>query len=52
MIDRQLDEASLQQEDLPTLDLPRLGIGPEHYEAIGIAVRELSRQGIEVRMKK
>ncbi|MBR1498996.1 MAG: sulfate adenylyltransferase subunit CysN [Bacteroidaceae bacterium] len=51
MIDRQLDEADLRQEDLPTLDLPRLGIGPEHYEAIGKAVKELNRQGIEVTVK-
>ena len=51
MIEKQLDEADLLQEDLPTLDLPRLGIGPEHYEAIGKAVKELNRQGIEVTVK-
>ncbi len=37
---------------LPVLDLPRLGIGPEHYEAIGLAVKELSRQGIAVELCK
>ncbi len=40
------------QADLPTLDLPRLGIAPEHHEAIEQAVRELSRQGVEVRIIK
>ena len=52
MIEKPLDEASLSQEDLPTLDLPRLGIGPEHYAAIETAVKELSRQGIEIIIKK
>ena len=52
MIEKQLDEAELLHEDLPTLDLPKLGIGPEHYQAIETAVKELSRQGIEVRLKK
>ncbi len=37
---------------LPTLDLPRLGIAPEHYEAIETATKELSRQGIEVKIIK
>ncbi len=52
MIEKQLDEANLLHEDLPTLDLPKLGIGPEHYQAIETAVKELSRQGIEVKVKK
>lgn len=37
---------------LPVLDLPRLGIAPEHYEAVEKAVRALSRQGIEVKVVK
>ena len=37
---------------LPVLDLPRLGIAPEHYEAIEKAVKELSRQGIAVELRK
>lgn len=37
---------------LPVLDLPRLGIGPEHYEAIRRAVKELSRQGIAIELRK
>ena len=39
-------------DSLPTLDLPRLGIAPEHYEAIEKAVKELSRQGLEVKIVK
>ena len=31
---------------------PVAGIAPEHYEAIDKAVKELSRQGIEVKVKK
>ena len=46
-------ENDLHSDDaLPTLDLPKLGIAPEHYEAIDKAVKELSRQGIEVKVKK
>ena len=40
----------IQEADLPTLDLPRLGIAPEHYAAIETAVKELSRQGLEIRI--
>ena len=39
-------------EELPTLDLPKLGIGPEHYEAIDRAVKELERQGIGIKVTK
>ena len=39
-------------EALPILDLPKLGIAPEHYDAIEKAVKDLSRQGIEVRIRK
>ncbi len=52
MIEKQLDEADLLQEDLPTLDLPKLGIAPEHYEAIEKAVKELNKQGLEIVIKK
>ncbi len=52
MIEKQLEEADLLQEDLPTLDLPKLGIAPEHYEAIEKAVKELSKQGLEIVIKK
>ncbi len=39
-------------EALPTLDLPALGIAPEHYDAIDRAVASLAKQGIDVRVKK
>ena len=52
MIEKQLDEADLLEEDLPTLDLPKLGIGPEHYEAVEKAVKELNKQGLEIVIKK
>ena len=37
---------------LPVLDLKKLNIAPEHYEAIEKAVKELARQGIGVEIKK
>jgi len=37
---------------LPTLDLPALGIGPAHYEAIETAVRALEKQGLEIKVVK
>ena len=39
-------------EDLPILNLPKLGIAPEHYEAIEKAVKELERQGVAVRIER
>ena len=54
MIIAPVDESLLHTaaDSLPTLDLPRLGIAPEHYEAIEKAVKELSRQGLEVKVVK
>lgn len=52
MIVRPLEMEDINQADLPTLDLPRLGITPEHYEAIDRAVKELSRQGLEIKIIK
>lgn len=52
MIEKQLDEADLLEEELPTLDLPKLSIAPEHYEAIEKAVKELSKQGLEIVIRK
>ena len=37
---------------LPVLDLSKLGIAPEHYEAIDRAVKELERQGLSIRVVK
>lgn len=39
-------------DDVPVLNLPKLGIASEHYEAIEKAVKELERQGIAVRIEK
>ena len=52
MIEKPLNEEELLSEDLPTLDLKKLGIEPEHYEAIELAAKELSRQEIEIIIKK
>ena len=38
--------------ELPVLDLPKLGIAPEHYEAVEKAVKDLARQGIAIEIKK
>lgn len=50
IIDRVESSEMHQAEELPVLDLPKLGIAPEHYEAIRTAVKELERQGIAVRL--
>ena len=34
IIDRIEDKDMLVDEDIPTLDLPKLGIAPEQYEAV------------------
>lgn len=52
MIEKPINEEELLSEDLPTLDLKKLGIEPEHFEAIELAAKELSRQGIEIIIKK
>lgn len=53
MIIGPIEENTLHSDDaLPTLNLPQLGIAPEHYDAIDKAVKELSKQGIEVKVKK
>jgi sulfate adenylyltransferase subunit 1 len=48
MIIRPLEMDDINKADVPTLDLKKLGIGEEHYEAIEKAVKELSRQGLEI----
>ena len=52
IIDRVEDKEMHLSEDLPILNLPKLGIAPEHYEAIEKAVKELERQGIAVVVEK
>ena len=52
MILEPLDERALENDLVPTLDLKRLGIAEEHYEAIDTAVKDLARQGLEVKVIK
>ena len=52
IIDQVADKDMHNQMELPVLNLPKLGIAPEHYEAIERAVKELGRQGIAVEIKK
>lgn len=54
MIVAPVEENQLHQADiaLPVLDLPALGIAPEHYDAVETAVKALSRQGLEVKIIK
>ena len=52
IINHVADKDMHNQMTLPVLDLPKLGIAPEHYEAIEKAVKELSRQGIDVEIRK
>ena len=46
------DEEMHADAGLPVLDLPKLGIALEHYEAIDKAVKELERQGLEIVVRK
>ncbi len=52
IIDRVEDRDMHATMELPVLDLPRLGIGPEHYEAIETAVKDLERQGYSIEIRK
>lgn len=53
MIIAPVAEAELHADEaLPVLDLPALGIGPEHYEAVEKAVADLARQGTAVKLIK
>ncbi len=52
MILEPLDESTLENDLIPTLDLKKLGISAEHYTAIETAVRDLARQGLEIKVVK
>ena len=52
IIDRVESKDMHQGEELPVLDLVKLGIAPEHYEAIEKAEKELERQGLGVKVVK
>lgn len=50
IIDRVEAKDMQSKEDMPVLNLPELGIAPEHYAAIEKAVRALNEQGIGVKI--
>ena len=52
IINQVADKDMHNQMELPVLNLSKLGIAPEHYEAIEKAVKELSRQGIDIEIRK
>ena len=53
MICNALEEKDINQAcDIPTLNLPKLGITSDYYEAIETAVKDLYRQGIEIKIIK
>ena len=52
IINRVEDKEMNNTMQLPVLDLPKLGILPEQYEAVEKAVKELARQGIAVEIRK
>ena len=51
IIDHVEDKDMHQSMQLPVLDLPKLGIAPEHYEAVDKAVKALAQQGIAIEVK-
>lgn len=51
IIDR-VDSKDMVAEELPELNLPKLGIAKEHYEAIEKACKDLERQGIAIHIIK
>ena len=51
IINQVADKDMHNQMELPVLNLPKLGIAPEHYDAIKRAVKELERQGIAIELK-
>ena len=52
IIDRVESKDMYRGDELPVLDLVKLGIAPEHYEAIEKVVKELERQGLGVKVVK
>jgi sulfate adenylyltransferase subunit 1 len=53
MIINKVDDRDMHTAmEIPVLDLPKLGIAPEHYEAVEIAVKELERRGYAIEIKK
>ena len=51
IINRVEDKDMHTTMEIPVLDLPKLGIAPEHYEAIETVVKELERRGYAIEIK-
>ena len=51
IINRVEDKDMHTTMEVPVLDLPKLGIAPEHYEAIETVVKELERRGYAIEIK-
>ena len=52
IIDRVKMEDMNREDDRPVLNLSKLDIAPEHYEALEKAVKDLERQGLSVKLIK
>lgn len=52
IIGRIEDKDMHNSEELLTLNLPELGIAPEHYDAVETAVKALAQQGIGIKIIK
>lgn len=50
MIIDKVEMKDMQEFEIPEINLDKLGIGAEHYEAIEKVARELDRQGIAVKL--
>lgn len=52
MIIGRVDSKDMVVEEMPELNLPKLGISEEHYDAIERACKDLERQGIAIKIVK
>lgn len=52
IVDRVEAKNMCNMEDVPVLDLPKLGISKEHYESVEKVIKELQSQGVAVKMIK
>ncbi len=52
MIVRPLEGSENNELEVPTIDMKKLGIGEEHYEALQKVAKELSRQGLDIKIIK
>ena len=50
MIIDKVEMKEMQEFEIPEINLTRLGISPEHHEAVKKVVNELNRQGIAVKL--